>query len=83
MQLPNFLTAILLKRNMSILTEILNILGKQQHIHFSIENHSVVWRGEWLVSLNMMDGKGAQFFHNTSFNGALKEALKFLKKLSV
>lgn len=79
MKIPNFLTSILPKNNMSTLAEILIILEKQPYIHFSVENHSVVWRGEWLVSLNMMNGKGAQFFHNTSFSGALKEALKFLK----
>ena len=80
MKIPNFLKSILPKRKMNILAEILNVLKKHPHIHFSVENNSPVWRGDWVVTLNMMDAHGSHFFHNSSLNSALKEALKFLKE---
>jgi hypothetical protein len=64
---------------MKSLQEILNILGNQKYIHFSITNESSAWRGEWLVTFNMMDGKGWQYFHHYDFDLALKESLNFLK----
>lgn len=82
MQLPNFLASILPNRSMNTLTEILKILDKQPYIKFSVENNSAVWGQQWVVSLNMMNGRGAEFFHNATLDGALREALKFLKNYS-
>ena len=63
---------------MNTLSQILDIIGKRKYIKLAIENNSTVWSGQWLVSLNMMDGKGSVIFHSYDFEIALKEALKFL-----
>ena len=63
---------------MKSLQEILKILGRQKHIQFSMSNESSAWRGEWVITMNMMNCQGSQYFHHYDFELALGEALRFL-----
>jgi hypothetical protein len=65
---------------MERLKEILDLIKKQRYITFSLTNNSSAWRGEWLLTINMMDGKGSHYFHHLECDGAIAEATSYIKQ---
>lgn len=49
------------------------------NIHVNINNDSQAFPGEWVVSVNTLDGKGAKIFHNKYITTAIIEAGEFLQ----